>query len=68
MRRSRSASRPAAAADRPAPSPHFIQLDFAYATQTVLYVMGGIMAAAAIVAIIGLRPGVQAEEAPEVDA
>lgn len=28
--------------------PHFIRLDFAHATQTVFYVMAGIMAAAAI--------------------
>ena len=37
--------------------PHFIRMDFAYATQTVLYVMAGIMAAAAIVALIGLEAG-----------
>jgi EmrB/QacA subfamily drug resistance transporter len=42
--------------------PHFYQLDFAYATRTVLYVMAGIMAAAAIVAIIGLRRGVQEDQ------
>jgi EmrB/QacA subfamily drug resistance transporter len=41
--------------------PHFYQLDFAYATRTVLYVMAGIMAAAAVVAILGLRRGVQQE-------
>jgi hypothetical protein len=40
--------------------PHFFWLDFAYATQTVLYVMAGIMAVAAIV---GLRAGVQQEVA-----
>jgi EmrB/QacA subfamily drug resistance transporter len=43
--------------------PHFVRLDFAYATQTVLYVMAAIMAAAAVVALLGLRPGVQ-EDAP----
>jgi hypothetical protein len=43
--------------------PHFYRLDFAYATRTVLYVMAGIMAAAAIVAILGLRRGVQEEVA-----
>jgi EmrB/QacA subfamily drug resistance transporter len=43
--------------------PHYYQLDFAYATRTVLYVMAGIMAAGAIVAIFGLRRGVQKEEA-----
>ncbi len=42
--------------------PHFVRLDFAYATRSVLYVMAGIMAAAAIVALLGLRAGVQ--EAP----
>ena len=41
--------------------PHFFRLDFAYSIQTVLYVMAGIMAAAAIVAILGLRRGVQEE-------
>jgi ABC-type Na+ efflux pump permease subunit len=39
--------------------PHFFRVDFAQSTQTVLYVMAGIMAAAAIVAILGLRAGVQ---------
>jgi hypothetical protein len=43
--------------------PHFYQLDFAYSTRTVLYVMAGIMAVAAIVAIFGLRRGVQEEPA-----
>ena len=50
--------------------PHFIRLDFAHATQSVLYVMAGIMAAAAIAGLIGLRAGVQEEgetEAPEPD-
>jgi EmrB/QacA subfamily drug resistance transporter len=41
--------------------PHFIRLDFAYATRSVLYVMAGVMAAAALAAVIGLRTGVQAE-------
>jgi fucose permease len=47
--------------------PHFIRLDFAQATQTVLYVMAAIMAAAAIAGMIGLRAGVQEEtaETPE---
>ncbi len=44
--------------------PNFFRQDFAHATQTVLYVMAGIMAAAAVVAILGLRRGRQ-EEAPE---
>src|ERR1700678_1642574 len=39
--------------------PHFIRLDFAHATQSVLYVMAAIMAAAAIAGMIGLRAGVQ---------
>jgi EmrB/QacA subfamily drug resistance transporter len=42
--------------------PHFVRLDFAYATRSVLYVMAGVMAAAAIVAFLGLRPGAQQEE------
>lgn len=42
--------------------PHFFRLDFAYATQTVLYIMAGVMAAAAIVAFAGLRAGVQTEQ------
>lgn len=43
--------------------PHFVRLDFAYATRTAFYVMAGIMAVAALVALIGLRPGVQEEHA-----
>jgi MFS family permease len=39
--------------------PHFIRLDFAYASRAVFYVMSGTMALAAVVALIGLRPGVQ---------
>jgi EmrB/QacA subfamily drug resistance transporter len=42
--------------------PHFVRLDFAYATRSVLYVMAAIMAAAAIVAFTGLRAGVQEEQ------
>jgi hypothetical protein len=41
--------------------PHFIQIAFAEATQTVLYVMCAIMAVAGIVALIGLKAGVQKE-------
>ncbi|MHA6758442.1 MFS transporter [Streptacidiphilus sp. PAMC 29251] len=41
--------------------PAFIRLDFAYATRTIFYAMAGIMAAAAIVAFIGLRWGIQPE-------
>jgi EmrB/QacA subfamily drug resistance transporter len=39
--------------------PHFVRLDFADATRSVLYVMAAIMAAAAIAGFIGLRAGVQ---------
>jgi EmrB/QacA subfamily drug resistance transporter len=46
--------------------PHFIRLDFAYATRSVLYVMAGVMAAAAVVAILGLRQGLQ-EESSEAE-
>jgi EmrB/QacA subfamily drug resistance transporter len=41
--------------------PHFVRLDFAYATRSVLYVMAAIMAVAAITAFVGLRRGVQEE-------
>ena len=41
--------------------PHFVRLDFAYACRTVFYVMAGIMAAAALVALVGLQRGVQPE-------
>lgn len=44
--------------------PHFIRLDFAYATRSVLYVMAVIMALAAVIAFLGLRAGVQQEETP----
>jgi hypothetical protein len=40
-----------------------VRLDFAYATHSVLEVMAAIMAAAAIVALVGLRRGVQEEAA-----
>ena len=39
--------------------PHFVSLDFAHATATVLYVMCGIMALAAVVALFGLKRGRQ---------
>ena len=39
--------------------PHFLRLDFAYASRTVFYVMAAIMAAAAVVAFVGLERGVQ---------
>jgi EmrB/QacA subfamily drug resistance transporter len=47
--------------------PHFVRLDFAEATHTVLLGMAGIMAVAAIVALFGLRRGVQVEADPVPD-
>jgi EmrB/QacA subfamily drug resistance transporter len=47
--------------------PHFYRVDFAYATQTVLYVMAAVMAAAAVVALLGLRAGVQQEPQAAAD-
>jgi EmrB/QacA subfamily drug resistance transporter len=47
--------------------PHFVRLDFAYATRSVLYVMAGIMLTAAVVAFMGLRAGVQDETVSEVE-
>ena len=41
--------------------PHFVRLDFAYATRTVLLAMAGVMAVAALVALFGLQRGLQAE-------
>ena len=51
----------------PASIPHFVRLDFAYATRSVLDAMAAIMAAAAIVAVVGLRPGVQEEPVAAAD-
>jgi EmrB/QacA subfamily drug resistance transporter len=45
--------------------PHFVSVDFAHATQAVLYVMCGIMACAGLVALLGLQRGIQ--EVAEVD-
>jgi EmrB/QacA subfamily drug resistance transporter len=54
---------------RAGPIPHFVRLDFAYATRSVLYVMAAVMVAGAVVAFLGLRPGVQQEQgAPEADS
>ena len=39
--------------------PHYVSVDFAHATQTVLYVMCGIMAFAGLVALLGLQRGRQ---------
>jgi EmrB/QacA subfamily drug resistance transporter len=48
--------------------PHFVRLDFAYAIRTVLFVMAGVMAAAALVSLVGLKRGIQTEtDAPYVD-
>jgi EmrB/QacA subfamily drug resistance transporter len=41
--------------------PHFIRLDFAYATRSVFLVMAGVMAAATLVAFFGIQRGVQQE-------
>ncbi|HUJ92724.1 MAG TPA: hypothetical protein VLW05_08485, partial [Gaiellaceae bacterium] len=43
------------------PIPHFIRLDFAHSIRTVLLAMAIVMAASAVVALFGLRRGVQAE-------
>ncbi|MGP8059968.1 MAG: MFS transporter [Acidimicrobiales bacterium] len=47
--------------------PSFARLDFAYATQAVLYVMCAIMATAAVVGLFGLRAGLQ-EAHPDAGA
>jgi MFS family permease len=47
--------------------PHYFKVDFAQSTQTVLYVMAGIMAVAAIIGVIGLRAGVQETEPAAAD-
>jgi len=44
--------------------PHYVSLDFAYATQSVLYVMCGIMGFAGLVALLALKRGLQ-EALPE---
>jgi fucose permease len=41
--------------------PQFVRLDFAYATRSVLYAMAAIMAVATVVALVGLKRGVQAK-------
>jgi EmrB/QacA subfamily drug resistance transporter len=46
-------------AGHPGLIPHYFRLDFAYASQTVIYIMCGVMAAAALVAFVGLRSGLQ---------
>jgi EmrB/QacA subfamily drug resistance transporter len=39
--------------------PHFIRVDFAYASRPIFYIMAGIMAVACVVALVGLEPGRQ---------
>ena len=46
--------------------PHFVRVDFANSIQTVLYVMCGFMALAAVVALIGLQRGLQ-DAPPDAD-
>jgi EmrB/QacA subfamily drug resistance transporter len=41
--------------------PHFVRLDFAQSMHTVFFAMGCVMVAAAVVALVGLRRGVQVE-------
>jgi EmrB/QacA subfamily drug resistance transporter len=48
--------------------PAWYRLDFAYATRDVFYVMCGVMAVAAVVALLGLVAGVQEETAETEDA
>ena len=43
--------------------PHYLRLDFAHASSTVFYAMAGIMAVAAVLAIVGLERGLQPERA-----
>ena len=45
--------------------PHFVRLDFAQATQTVFYIMAGVMAVACVVALFGLRRGLQEQQEPQ---
>jgi EmrB/QacA subfamily drug resistance transporter len=48
--------------------PHFIRYDFAQGVQYVFYVMAGLMALAAIVALLGLRGGVQTVPSGDAEA
>ncbi|MEZ0068044.1 EmrB/QacA subfamily drug resistance transporter [Streptacidiphilus sp. MAP12-20] len=47
--------------------PKWVRLDFAHGVQTVFYIMAGVMLLAALVALLGLRGGVQAPEAPSAE-
>jgi EmrB/QacA subfamily drug resistance transporter len=59
VREAQSVSQAQGGSGKIASIPHFVQVDFAYATRNVLHVMAIIMAAAAVVALVGLRRGVQ---------
>ena len=48
--------------------PHWARVDFAYAIRTVLYGMAIVMLVAAVVALIGLRAGVQDLPSSEADS
>jgi hypothetical protein len=45
--------------------PHFVRLDFAYATRSVFLVMAAVMAAAALAGFAGLKRGRQEEESAD---
>jgi type IV secretory pathway VirB2 component (pilin) len=47
--------------------PHYVSVDFAHATQVVLYVMCGIMAAAGVIALFGLQRGRQETVPPDAE-
>jgi MFS family permease len=48
--------------------PHFIRYDFAQGVQYVFYIMAGLMALAAVVALLGLRGGVQTLQPANAEA
>jgi hypothetical protein len=48
---------PGSAAGQPRAAVHSVQLAFAHSTQTVFYIMAGVMAATFLVALIRLPPG-----------
>ncbi len=47
---------------------HDVALDFATGAKAVFFVMAGVMATAALVALVGLRSGVQAADVDSIDA
>ena len=47
--------------------PHFVRADYASAIEVVLYTMAGIMALAFVIALLGLRHGVQTDVAEVAD-